>query len=57
MGAATMGATMLDENCIVWCPIWYRQSMAKNIYMGESGAALVNELVITQHLTSINLLP
>ena len=41
MGAVIMGAAMLDENCIVQCPIWYRQSVAKNVYTGESGAALV----------------
>ena len=23
MGAAIMGAVMLDENCIVWCPTWH----------------------------------
>ena len=41
MGAAIMGATMLDKNYIVWCPKWYRQSVDENVYAGESGAALV----------------
>ena len=36
MGAAIMGATMLDKNCI-----WYRQLVAENVYVEESGTALV----------------
>ena len=32
-----MGATMLDKNCIVQCPIWYWRSVAKNAHAGESG--------------------
>ena len=31
---ATMGAAMLDENCMVQCPIWYRQSVAENMLCG-----------------------
>ena len=44
MGATIMGATMLDENCIVWCPIWYRQSVAENMW--GSGAALVTCIIL-----------
>ena len=45
MRAAIMGATMLDENCSVRCPIWYRQLVAKNMYAGESGASLVIQAI------------
>ena len=41
MGAAIMGAAMLDLNCFVWCPTWYRQLVAENVDAGESGTALV----------------
>ena len=48
MGAAIMGATMLDKNCIIRCPIWYRQLVAKNVYAGESGTALVINTQVQQ---------
>ena len=44
---------MLDENVIIWCPIWYRQSVAENVYAGESGAALVN---IQTHIRGVEVI-
>ena len=41
MEVAIMETAMLDKNCITQYPIWYRQSVAENVYTGESGASLV----------------
>ena len=40
-GDRSHGSRHVAGKCMVRCSTWYRQPVAKNVYMAESGAALV----------------